>query len=131
MTETIPQLPSMEEEPPIMREEVARDIKVMAEGKATGFDCVTGEELNASGETGIDILHKLCHKILEKETFPDDWGTAIIFILQMRMQQKTEEILSEVQPGFRPGRSTVDRLFSLRQIGEKYLEKKRMFIVAM
>ena len=43
MAETIPQMLSMEEEPPIMREEVV--IKVMAEGKAPDFDCVTGEEL--------------------------------------------------------------------------------------
>ena len=154
MAETIPQMPSMEEEPPIMRDEVASAIKVMTEGKATGFDCVTGEELKASREAGIDILHKLCNKIWEKETFPDDWDRAIItpifkkkdnldcnqyrgisllshackiftFILQKRIQQKTEEILSEAQAGFRPGRSTVDQLISLRQIGEKYLEKNK------
>ena len=46
-------------------------------------------------------------------------------ILQKRIQQKAEEILSEAQAGFRPGRSTVDQLFSLRQISEKYLEKNK------
>ena len=40
-----------------LREEVARVIKVMAEGKAPGFDCITGEELKASGKARIDILH--------------------------------------------------------------------------
>ena len=38
------------------------------------------------------------------------------------MKKKTEEILSESQAGFRPGRSTADQLFSLRQITEKYNE---------
>ena len=81
MAETIPQMPSMEEEPPIMREEVARAIKVMAEGKAPGFDCVLGDELEAAREVGIDILHKLCNIIWEKETFPGDWGRDIITLI--------------------------------------------------
>ena len=51
-------------------------------------------------------------------TLPDK-GRIFTFILQKRIQQKTEEILSEAQAGFRQGRSTVDQLFSLRQIGEK------------
>ena len=38
------------------------------------------------------------------------------------MNKKTEEILSESQAGFRPGRSTADQIFSLRQITEKYNE---------
>ena len=78
-TATIPQMPNMDEEPPIMREEVANaKRKNVADGKAPGFDCVTGEELKASGEAGIDILHKLCNKIWDTETFPEDWGRAII-----------------------------------------------------
>ena len=154
MAETmIPQMSNMEEEPPIMtimKEEVARAIKVMAEGKAPGFDCVTGEELKATGEAGIDILHKLCNKIWEKESFPDDWGRAIITPIFKKKDKldsndyrdisllshaclhplkagptETEEILSEAQAGFRPGRSAVDQLFSLRQIGEKHLEKNK------
>ena len=63
MAATIPHMPGMDEEPPILREEVAKAIKEMAEGKAPGYDCVTGEELKASGEAGIDILHKLCNQI--------------------------------------------------------------------
>ena len=57
-------------------------------------------------------------------TLPDKGGI-FTFILQKRIQQKTEEILSEAQAGFRQGRSTVDQLFSLRQIGEKWLEKNK------
>ena len=147
-------MPSMEPEPQILREEVASAVKKLTDEKATGFDCITGEELKAAGETGIDILHKLCLKIWTEEIFPDDWGRAIItpifkkkdkldcgnyrgisllshagkvlaLILQRRILKKTEDILSEAQAGFRPGRSTVDQLFTLRQITEKYLEKQK------
>ena len=137
----IPQMPNMEEDAEILREEVVGAIKKMTEGKAPGYDSVTAEELKASGEYGIDILHKLCNQIWRNETFPTDWGRAIItpifkkkdkldcgnyrgisllshagkifaLILQRRIIKKTEEILSETQAGFRPGRSTVDQLFT-------------------
>ena len=82
----------------------------------------------------IDILHKLCPNIWTEETFPNDWGRAIItpilkkmdkldcgnyrdisllrhaakvlaLILQRQILKKTEDILSESQAGYRPGRS--------------------------
>jgi len=37
-------------------------------------------------------------------------------------RQRTEEILSEAQAGFRPGRSTIDELFTLRRLTEMYIE---------
>ena len=52
-------------------------------------------------------------------------GKIFALILQRRMLKKTEEILSESQAGFRPGRSTVDQLFTLRQVAEKHLEKNK------
>ncbi len=44
-------------------------------------------------------------------------------ILQRRILQRTEQIPSEAQAGFRPGRATVDQIFTPRQIAEKCLEK--------
>ena len=38
-------------------------------------------------------------------------------------------ILSEAQAGFGPGRSTVDQIFTLRQLAEKYSEfSKQLFV---
>ena len=158
-TATIPQMPSMDEEPPIMRKEVANAIENMTDWKAPGFDCVTGEEMKASREAGIDIFPKLCNEIWDTETFPEDWGRAIFtlsskkkdkldcsnywgirflshagkiltYILQKRIPKKTEEIPAEAQAGFQFRRSTVDQLFSLRQISDKIL-KEGIYIAGM
>ena len=52
-------------------------------------------------------------------------GKVFCSILHRRMQTHTEHILAESQAGFRPGRSTTDQLFTLRQLAEKYNEKQR------
>ena len=49
-------------------------------------------------------------------------GKVFCIIIQTRIQKKTEETLSGSQAGFRAGRSTVDQLFSLRQLAEKFTE---------
>ena len=152
MTETIPQMTCMDKEPDLLKEEISSAIRKLADGKAPGYDNVTGEELKATGNSGVEILHHLCNKIWKNGEFPDDWGKAIITpiykkkdkldcgnyrgisllshsgksvttIIQRRMLKRAEEIISESQAGFRPGRSTVDQLFTLRQVTEKYLEK--------
>ena len=154
MTDGIPQMPSYEEEPDILRGEVTAAIKKLTDNKAPGYDNTTAEELKATGEIGVDVLHRLCNIIWKTEVFPDDWGKAIITpiykkkdkldcgnyrgisllshagkiittIIQRRILKRAEEVISESQAGFRPGRSTVDQLFTLRQIAEKYLEKDR------
>jgi len=46
-----------------------------------------------------------------------------------RLRSKTEEILSEEQAGFRASRSTIDQIFTLRQLAEKYTEfSKQLYI---
>ena len=53
-------------------------------------------------------------------------GKILTYIIQQRIRDKTESILSEAQAGFRPGRGTADQLFALRQIMESYIEKERI-----
>ena len=149
--QTIPSTQTDDTEPDILKDEVAAALKHLKEGKVAGFDGISAEEMKATGETGIDVVHKLCRKVWETEKIPDDWGKPIIApifekkdkldctnysgislmslvgkvfcsIIHSCMKKKTEEILSESQAGFRPNRSTVDQLFSLRQITERYNE---------
>lgn len=127
-------------------------IAKMKLGKAPGADNIAAEELVAATQgTGLKIIHKLYLRVCEEEEVPSEWKRAIIVpihkkydkldcanyrgisllchiakafsaILLQRVRQKTEEILAESQAGFRPGRSTIDQIFTLRQLAERYEE---------
>ena len=127
-------------------------------GKAAGVDNVTVDEISAAGTAGIDTVYKLFKKIWEKEEIPKDWSRAIIVpifqkkdktvcdnyrgisllcyaeklfasIILQRIRKRTDEILTESQAGFRKSRSTIDQLFSLRQLAEKYAEfSKHLYV---
>ena len=56
-------------EPDMLKEEVATALKHLEEGKAAGFDGIAAEEMKATGEIGINIIHKLCGKIWETEKY--------------------------------------------------------------
>jgi len=138
--------------PDIMLDEVADALNRMKLKKAPGVDNITTEELQAAAEIlGVKVLHKLFQRIWMEEKIPDDWRKAIIIpthkkkdrldcnnyrgisllchcykvltaILTKRLRQRTDEILSEEQAGFRSGRGTTDQIFTLQQIAEKYVE---------
>ena len=74
----IPQMPSFEEEPDILREEVAAAIKKLTDNKTHGYDNTSAEALKTTGEIGVDILHRLCNTVWKTEVFPDDRSKAII-----------------------------------------------------
>ena len=122
--------------------------------KAPGLDNITAEMIKAGGETSIDTLHRLCTKIYDERHCPGEWGKAIIKpihkksdkadctnyraisllsvpgkvftgVLQKRLKAYVEEIVAEEQAGFRSGRRTIDRLFMITQLAEKYCERNR------
>ena len=76
--QTIPSTQTEDTEPDILKEEVATALKHLKEGKAAGFDGISAEEMKATGEIGIDVIHKLCRRIWDTEEIPDDWGKAVI-----------------------------------------------------
>jgi len=49
-------------------------------------------------------------------------GKVIASVILQRIQQLTDEILSEAQAWFRARRSTIDQLFTLRRLAETYSE---------
>ena len=69
-------------------------------GLSTGLSDAVWFQLNFStvfGERGNVSLLSHCEKVMAS-------------VILQRIRQRTEEILSEAQGGFRPGRSTIDQL---------------------
>ena len=50
-------------------------------------------------------------------------GKILARVLLNRIMTMSEQNLPEAQCGFRPGRSTVDMVFTMRQLQEKYIEQ--------
>jgi len=148
-----------ESTPSIMIEEVSRAIDRLKNRKAPGIDNITAEEIQAATEgSGLQIIYQLCKRVWDEETFPEEWRKAVIVpiykkkdkldcnnyrgvsllchsskivtsIIMERIKRRTEEILSEEQAGFRASRSTIDQIFTLRQLAEKYVDFSRELFV--
>ena len=69
------------------------------------------DELNCNNNLGISLL---CHS-----------SKILTSIVLERVRNKTEELLPEEQAGFRKGRSTIEQIFTLRRMAEKYVDFRR------
>jgi hypothetical protein len=108
--------------------------------KAPGADNMPAELIKCGGDEVVRLIHKLIMDIWEKEYVPKEWRKSIICpiykkgdklecmnyrgictaykvfanILGNRLEPITEHIIGEYQAGFRPGRSTIDQLFTVK-----------------
>lgn len=133
--------------------EVKLALKGMKKGKACGISGVCSEFLACSGEVGIEAMASICNSILHGERVPQDWMDSLLVpvykgkgdvrecgsyrgvkllehgmkvlerILDKRLRQRIK--VDEMQFGFMPGRGTIDAIFIVRQMQEKYLSKKK------
>ena len=117
--------------------------------------------LKAGGGVAAQWLHRIIDLAWRSGSVPRDWQKALIVpihkkgsrtkcenyrgisllsipgkvyanVLEKRMRTITEGIVLEEQGAFRKGRSCVDQLFTVRQLGEKIIEKnKRMLMVCV
>ena len=132
--------------------EVQMALKQMKSGKAPGNDEITADLLKLGGVPMLKWLYRVFVEIWKTEQMIEDWSLAIlirlfknkgdkkicdnyrgIFLLVVtkklfsrvvlnRIQTIVDEQLLERQAGFRANRSTIEQIFSLRIVMEKYKE---------
>ena len=148
----------LDEEPTLKELEDA--IKCLSSGKATGEDNIPAEILKENRDVLIPPLHKLLLLCWHSRDIPHEMrnakiitlyknkgdkgdcnnyrgialqsitGKAFARILLTRLQKLAERILPESQCGFRAGCSTMDMVFSLRQLQEKCREQQMPLYIA-
>ena len=149
-----------ENEREITREEVKRALNETKGGKAPGMDGVRVEMLKEGGVTALEWLVGVFNICFMLSMVPVDWVIACMVslykgkgdvhecsnfrgisllsvvgkvygrILINRIRDKTDNVIAEVQSGFRRGRECTDQIFIDRQICKKYLEKDKDMYLA-
>ena len=137
----------------ITRGEVEGAISKMKDKRATGPSGVAAEMFKGMGKVGVDEVTEALRKIAIEGRIPTNWkeSTTIALykgkgdaldcskhrglrllehgfkIYEKVLEGKLRKITSigENQFGFRAGKSTIGAMFIVRQLQEKYLEKKK------
>ena len=123
-------------------------------GKSASVDNTPAELVQAEGEAMIDILTAICNKIWKTGEWPTTWTQSLVItlpkkgnlqlcqnyrtislishpskvmlkIILNRLQPQAEEVIAEEQAGFRARRSTMEQIFNLRILWEKYLQHQQ------
>ncbi|KAM1184249.1 hypothetical protein ACFX1S_013853 [Malus domestica] len=137
----------------IRKEEVVVALKKMKHRKAVGPDDIPIEVWKALGETGIAWLTDLFNRILKTKKMPNEWRKSTLVpiyknkgdvqncmnyrgiklmshtmklwerVIEHRLRQETR--VSDNQFGFMPGRSTMEAIYLLRRLMERYRDGKK------
>ena len=150
---------SGEEIEEIEMEEMVRELRKMKNGKSPGVCGIQVELLKAGGLSLMKWMQMVFNLVMKCGKAPRDWRRAVIIpiykkgcrltcsnyrgisllsvagkwfgkVLNTRLRESTEGRVMEEQGGFRAKRSCVDQVFTLRQVMEKVIEKRREIFVA-
>ena len=132
--------------------EVKNTLRRMKKGKAVGPDELPVEAWKCVGKMRIEFLTRLFNRLLMGEWMPEEWRSVLIpiyknkgeaqccgnyrgiklmshtmkvweRIIEARLRDRVE--ISKQQYGFMPGKGTIDAMFALRMLMEKYMEGQR------
>ena len=133
--------------------EVREALKRIDNGRAVGPDDIPIEVWKCLGEKGITWLTKLFNEILKSKRMPDVWRRSTLVpiyknkgdiqncanyrgiklmshtmklwerVIERRLRQETH--ISENQFGFMPGRSTMEAIYLMRGVMERYRKKQK------
>jgi Reverse transcriptase (RNA-dependent DNA polymerase) len=133
--------------------EVKESLKRMKSSKALGPDNIPIEVWKCLGDVALVWLTNLFNKILHSNKMPDEWRQSTLVpiykrkgdiqncsnyrgiklmshtmklwerVIEHRLRIETD--VSDKQFGFMPGRSTMEAIFLIRQLMERYREKKK------
>lgn len=146
-------------EPKILPIEIEKAIYSQKMEKAPGPDKITNELLKGTLEDLLPILTSIFNEILITESIPTQWKTSHIILILKKghkedienyrpislmsniykvfskiILQRISKILDENQPreqaGFRQKYSTIDHIFTVKQIMEKYKEYNKNLYMA-
>lgn len=146
----VPRIQRVNSAAPSIRE-IEAAIRSMKSNKAPGIDRITAEMLKADTNLSAKSLHPIFTKIWENEEFPEDWLQGLLIkvpkkgdlsecdnwrgimllcvpvkilckVLLNRFEEKVDATLRNAQAGFRPGRSCIDQINTLRIIIEQINE---------
>ena len=134
-------------------EEVRNMIQLAKNGKATGPSEVASDMLKCSGEAGVRWITDLCNAIVRDGVILKDWRKSWMFrihngkgdvldcgshraiklidrvmkVLERLVEKKVKSkgILDSIQFRFITGKGTMDAIFIVRRMQEKYLAKKK------
>jgi len=122
-------LPLGEKEPPPLKSAIEKAMNGISSNKAPGPDNVPIELMRAGGAKTLDILHRICVNVWETGDWPEEWRSSVFIplpkkgdlsqctnyrtislvshaskillkVILNRMQDKTEQEVSDEQAGF-------------------------------
>ncbi|KAK3542727.1 hypothetical protein QTP70_000092 [Hemibagrus guttatus] len=131
----------------ITQAEVTEVVQQLLGGKAPGVDEIRPKYLKSLDVVGLSWLTRLCNIAWRSGTVPLDWATGVVvplfkkvdrrvcsnyrgitllslpgkvysIVLERRVRLLVEPRIQEEQCGFRPGRGTLDQLYTLHRVLE-------------
>ena len=148
----IPCFPYLEDgDGPLTGTEISDALLRLKNHKSPGIDEITNEQLKYGTSGLLNRLETLFSKVWEYETVPGDWTKGIVvivpkkgdtsicsnnrvitlrstvsklyqIIILQRLNERLEQLLRDIQCGFRKNRSCVDQIYTLRTIIHSCLE---------